>query len=317
MTRHVLNLTAKAAIAAMALALGALFPPSPVQAQEDGSRLAGPTHGLATSAPELSGLPTLQDPDFSYFQARSFLVRLCVSLADVQSALDSMEPGRYRAAPFPPCGDDGTATLVALDAAVDRVFDFGDGAAIVGPTTRLIVLGLGVDTKGTENPGDDGKGLLQLAVYTPTPAPINRALGVSGVARPAAITWQIGSDSGLATNQATYSVEGADGFAVRLRLDWPLDAADERAPVSIKARPGAGSPRIYFAGNRMGGQHPSIEFEFIRNGLDIRPGDFTIEVSPADRIGLAAGDISILGILNASVSHNQEMLIKVFPDDAP
>jgi hypothetical protein len=316
MIRHALTPAGITAIA-LALALASLFIFTPAQAQDGATQLAGPSHGLAASGRELSGLPTLQDPDFSYFQARSFLIRLCVSLADVQGALDSMEPGRYRAAPFPPCGDDGTATLVALDAAVDRVFDFGDGAAIVGPTARLLVLGVGVDTKGTEDVGDDGKGLLQLAVYTPTPGPINRALGVSDMAHPAAISWQIGSDSALATNQATYNVEGDDGFAVRMRLDWPLDAADARAPVSIKARAGTGSPRIYFAGNRMGGQHPSIEFEFIRNGLDIGPGDFTIEVSPADRIGLAAGDISILKILNASVSHNQEMLIKVFPDDAP
>ena len=228
-----------------------------------------------------------------------------------------MEPGRFRAAPFPQCGDDGKATLLVLDAAVDRIFEFRnatEGSAVVGPTSRLLVLGLGTDTKGTESPEDDGNGLLQLAVYALAPERINQALGVTGVAQSATIKWRIEADSALGTNQAFYSVKGADEFAVNMHLKWPMDPADDRAPVRSEVRKGAGSPRIYFAGNRTGGQHPSIEFEYVRNRLDIRPNDFEAKVLPSDQLSLAEGDISILKVLGASVTQNQETLIKVFPD---
>jgi hypothetical protein len=300
--------------------LGVLFSYSGVQAQEGGTEMAGPTHGLVSISSKIPGLPTLEDPNFSYFQAKSFLIKLCVSKEDVQTVLNKMEPGRFHATPFPPCGDDGKATLLGLDAAVDRVFDFGDaegGTAIVGPTSRLLVFGLGTDTKGTESPDDDANGLLHLAVYTPAPEHINQALGVSGVARSAAINWRIEADSGSGTNQAIYRVKGGDGFAVDMHLEWPMDPADKRAPVKSDVRKGAGSPRIYFAGNTTGEHHPSIEFEYVRNRLDIRPSDFQVEVLPSDQLRLAHGDISIRKTLGASVTQNQESLIKVYPDDAP
>jgi hypothetical protein len=303
-----------------ALLLGVLFSFSGVQAQEGGAELAGPTHGLVSKLSKIPGLPSLENPKFSYFQAKSFLIKLCVSKEDVQTVLNRMEPGRFRAAPFPPCGDDGKATLLGLDAAVDRVFDFGDaegGEAIVGPTSRLLVFGLGTDTKGTDSPDDDANGLLHLAVYTPAPEHINQALGVSGVARHAAINWRIESDSGRGTNQAFYRVKGADGFAVDMHLEWPTDPTDKRAPVKSEVRKGAGSPRIYFAGNTRGEHHPSIEFEYVRSRLDLRPGDFHVEVLPSDQLRLAHGDISIRKTLGASVTQNQESLIKVYPDDVP
>jgi len=302
------------------LILSVLFSCSGAYANGDNAPMAGPTHGLVSNITDVSGMPTLKSPDFSYFQPRSFLIKLCVSIDEMQNALDTMEPERYRAAPFPLCSDDGKATLMVLNAALDRVFEFAkasDGRAIVGPTSRLLALGLGTDTKGTDSPNDDVNGLLQLAVYTLAPAVINQALGVSDVACAAAITWRIEANSGLGTNRAFYSVAGDDGFAVDIRLDWPIDPSDERAPLKSEVRKGAGSPRIHFAGNRRGGPHPSIEFEYVRNRLDIRPQDFTVEVTPADRGGLPEGDISISKILGASVGQNQETLIKVFPDDAP
>lgn len=316
MKRHVTSMGGFAGIFAMALFMGSLFTYPSARAQDEESGLAGPTHGLIANGRAQTELPTLDAPNFSYFQARSFLIKLCVAIEDVQTVLDTMEPGRYRAAPFPPCGDDGKATLLGLDAAIDRVFDFGDGA-IVGPTPRLLVFGLGKDTKGTASPDDDAGGLLELAVYTLAPGPLNRALGVSGVGRSAAITWRMEADSSQGTTQAFYSVAGTDGFAVDMHVEWPTDPSDARAPVRSESRKGAGSPRIYFAGNRTGEPHPSIELEFVRNGLDIGPDDFAIAVTPADRLGLAEGTIAIRNILGASMTHNQEMLIKVFPDDAP
>jgi hypothetical protein len=307
-------------MAVILLFVGSLFSIANAWAQEKQPGLSGPSHGLVARTTEDSGLPSMKNPNFSYFQAKSVLIKLCVSLDDVQGVLDKMEPGRYRASPFPPCGDDGKATLLGMDAAIDRVFDFGNVAgvpAIVGPTTRFLAFGLGTDTKGTDDPSDDAKGLLQLAIYSLAPGPLNQALGVPGLARSATIKWQIETDSSLGTAEAFYGLNGADGFAFYMHVQWPMDPADRRAPAKPEFRQGAGSPRIYFAGAPIGGQHPSIEFEYVRNRLDIHPNDFGIEVLPSDQLGFPAGDISILSVLGASVTRNQESLIKVYLDDAP